>query len=311
MSQRPNFLVLGAAKSGTTSLYAYLDTHPDVFFSSPKEPVFFEAEYERGLAYYWQRYFEGWSGQHAIGEARSYNLYLPYVPQRIAETLDGPRLIAVLREPGARAYSHWWHRVTRRIEKLSFEEALEENQRELEAGIRFEGEEGARAWRKGLTRNLTVASHATYLDLGFYAEQLRRYLELFPAQNLKVVLFEDLAEDPVAVTREMWRFLGVDPDVELSNTEAHNPAHDVMETAAWTHLTQINKKLGYSRLLPRGLRRLGRRLLTGRPAERPAMRSETRSFLHEYFAARNRDLESLIERDLSAWKPPSEIGTPR
>ena len=228
MSRRPNFLVLGAAKSGTTSLYSYLDEHPDVFFSTPKEPVFFEAEYERGLDYYWQHYFEGWSGQRAIGDARSYNLYLPYVPRRIAEALEEPRLIAVVREPGARAYSHWWHRYTRRIEKLSFEAALEANQQALETGPRFEGEEGARAWRKGLTRSATIASHATYLDMGFYAEQLQRYLDLFPAASIEVVLFEDLAEDPAAVTRALWEFLNVDPEVVLADTDAKNAAHDVM-----------------------------------------------------------------------------------
>ncbi len=302
MSRSPNFLVLGAAKSGTTSLYSYLGQHPDVFFSTPKEPVFFEAEYERGLDYYWQRYFGAWSGQRAIGEARSYNLYLPYVPRHISEALAEPRLIAVLREPGERAYSHWWHRYTRRIEKLSFEAALEANQKALERGPRFHGREGARAWRKGLTRNATVTRHATYLDLGFYAEQLRRYFDLFPASCIKVVLFEELVSDPEAVARELWGFLGVDPNRELTDTQAQNVSHDVMETAGWTHLSRINKSLGYTRLLPKGVRSLGRRLLAGRRAERPAMRRETRSFLCDYFAERNLELEPLIRRDLAAWR---------
>jgi hypothetical protein len=305
MSQKPNFLVLGAAKSGTTSVYSYLDEHPDVFFSTPKEPVFFEAEYERGLDYYWQRYFAGWSGQRAIGDARSYNLYLPHVPRRIFEALDEPRLIAVLREPGARAYSHWWHRYTRRIETRSFEDALEENQKALEAGPRFQGSAGAQRWRQGLTRSMSVAGHATYLDLGFYAEQLQRYLDLFPASSIRVVLFDDLAADPSSVIRDLWRFLGVDPELDIADAAAQNVAHDVMETASWMQLTRFNKKLRYTRLLPQGVRDLGKRLLAGRPAERPPMRAETRLFLDDYFARRNLALASLIERDLSAWRSPA------
>jgi hypothetical protein len=81
--RRPTFLILGGAKCGTSSIRYYMDQHPEVFFSTPKEPIFFEAEYERGLDFYWQKYFQGWNGECAVGEARVYNLYLPYVVDHI------------------------------------------------------------------------------------------------------------------------------------------------------------------------------------------------------------------------------------
>jgi len=194
---RPNFLVLGAAKAGTTSLCHYLAQHPDVFIPEVKEPIFFDAEYERGLDYYWKKYFSRWSGQPAVGEGRVFNLYLPFVPPRIRESIPDAKLIAVLRNPVERAYSHWWHRFSYRDEILPFHEAIRENLSRIARGILFEGGNGARLWRDGLVHPHAMATtHRVYLDAGLYARQIRRYLDLFPASQLKVMFYEDLVSDP-------------------------------------------------------------------------------------------------------------------
>jgi len=97
--KRPDFVILGAAKCGTTSLYAYLGQHPDVFLSctspSTDETFFFETEYERGWQYYWDRYCQGWNGEKVVGASRAFNLLLPFVTSRIRESLPKARLIAV------------------------------------------------------------------------------------------------------------------------------------------------------------------------------------------------------------------------
>lgn len=302
MERKPTFLILGAAKCGTTSLYDYLGQHPDVFFSSPKEPIFFEAQYEKGMEFYWEGYFSDWSGESAIGDARTYNLYLPYVPQRIRESLPDARLIVVLREPGDRAYSHWWHRFTRRIEKKSFEEALKENLGLLEAGPRFVGNAGIEEWKKGLYRGATGTRHSTYLDLGYYATQLERYLGLYPREQIKVLLFEDLSQDETALTRELWEFVGVSPEQTLSDAQPKNAAREVVESRLWRFLFRQNQALGFSRLVPQKLRTGARELLSGRPSERPPMAAETRKFLSDHFRQQIGRLEELIERDLSAWR---------
>lgn len=94
----PDFFILGAAKCGTTSLHAWLDFHPDILMSDPKEPFFFEAEYERGREYYRETYFKHWQGQPLTGDARHRNLYFSYIPERIRELNPAARFIILLRE---------------------------------------------------------------------------------------------------------------------------------------------------------------------------------------------------------------------
>lgn len=103
----PSFFILGAAKCGTTSLHAYLGQHPDVCVSDPKEPFFFEAEFDRGATYYFNRYFSHWAGERIVGEARHRNLYMPYIPERILRFNPRARLIICVRNPTERAISHW------------------------------------------------------------------------------------------------------------------------------------------------------------------------------------------------------------
>ncbi len=121
----PSFFVVGAAKSGTTSLHVYLDQHPDIFMSKPKEPFFFEAEYDRGPEYYYRRYFGGWDGQREVGESRHRNLYFPYIPARIHQYNPEALILAILRNPAERAISHWWHWYARGKEDLGLFDALQ------------------------------------------------------------------------------------------------------------------------------------------------------------------------------------------
>lgn len=104
----PNFLIVGAARAGTTSLYYYLKQHPDVFMSPKKEIDFFDVDknFEKGLDWY-ERYFEGYTGQKAIGEASPLYMYLEKVPKRIAKVIPDVKLIFILRNPVDRAYSHY------------------------------------------------------------------------------------------------------------------------------------------------------------------------------------------------------------
>jgi hypothetical protein len=275
--------------------------HPDVLFSTPKEPLFFEAEYEKGLDYYWRRYFAEWSGQLAVGEARPYNLFLPFVPERIRESLGDARLIAILRNPIDRAYSHWWMRYSHSQERLGFEDALEANQRRLERGVRFDGAEGPAQWLEGLRPATGGTRYGLYLDPGYYADQLERYLALFPAAQLEVVLYEDLQRDPEALTRRLWRFVGVNPDAELRDRRPQNPARQEMQRRSAWYLRRLDRRLGLAPRLPAGVKDLVRRALRGRPAVRPPMRPETHDCLARHFAPHNRRLEALLGRDLSAW----------
>ena len=118
----PNFVVIGAMRSGSTSLYKYLQAHPDVYMPR-KEIHFFDRKWDRGLSWYLTR-FEGHSGQTAVGEATPTYLAEPEALDRMASTIPDARLLAVLRDPVDRAYSHYWMEHARARDPRTFEEAI-------------------------------------------------------------------------------------------------------------------------------------------------------------------------------------------
>lgn len=288
----PTFFVLGAAKCGTTSLYANFAAHPDVFMSRPKEPLFFEAEYERGLEYYHTTYFRGWSREMAAGDARPVNLYLGYVPPRIRAVAPAARLVVILRDPVARAYSLWWSKYTRGDEALDFGAALEANRRRLETMPVIDGQEGEALWR---AHSLTLR---TYLDMGYYADQLGRYFELFPREQVRVVLLDDLHAGGLAAMRDLYAFIGVAPDAVRRLPPLQNP-----RVGRWgSRLIARLRGRAPLRLVPRATREKMRfwlnRFGPGRPPIPSALDAELRAHYEPHIAA----LERLLDRDLSAWR---------
>jgi sulfotransferase family protein len=179
----PNFVVIGAMKSGTTSLFHYLRSHPQVFMSPLKELDFFNAElnWDRGLDWYRRQFTGAGPEVVAIGEASTlYSRYPEYagVPDRIAATLPGVRLIYVVRDPIERIRSHYQHRSL----------------------IGAEREPMATA----------VTNDPRYVDCSRYAFQIRQYLRVFPREQLLVVTSERLRSDRQRTIQEIYRFLGVD-----------------------------------------------------------------------------------------------------
>jgi len=208
----PSFFLLGAAKSGTTSLHLQLDQHPEIFMSKPKEPFFFEAEFERGPQFYYNKYFGGWKGETAVGESRHRNLYLPFVPARIHAYNPLAKLIAVLRNPAERAISHWWHWRSRGLEPLSPWEAFDADLARIDAGIKLETAEEIDGYAQELRRN-PRKGHGTYIDSGYYFDQLQRYMRLFDRRQLHVMLFDRHVSCPAESLRELFRFLDVNESI--------------------------------------------------------------------------------------------------
>lgn len=264
---KPNFLILGAQKSGTTSLYHYLNQHPDVYMSEPKEPHYFERkdEYTRGADFYWHKYFKGWNNQRAIGDGNPNNLYFPYVPQLIQHVLPEAKLIMILRNPVDRAYSDWWMNYSSGEERLPFERAFRET--------------------------------PDYLDRGYYSRQINRYLALFPKSQVKIVFFEDLVDDPQSLARELWDFVEVDPSLCLKATRPRNVSWNSKRVAS---LIGIILRLRLQRIAPEILRIYVRAFLSNF-GDRPTMDSGIRSHLLEHYCRYNRELETIVARDLSGW----------
>ena len=295
----PNFLVIGAAKAGTTSLYHYLGQHPEVFMSPVKEPHFFalggtganfrspgaEAGINRKSFADPEGYeglFAGARGEKAIGEASTSYLYSPEAPERIKRRVPEARLIAVLRDPAERAYS------TFLALRLGGREPLRDFSRALEA------EEGR------IRDGWEHLWH--YKNLGFYHVQLSRYGKALEEGRLRVYLYEDLGADPRGVMRDAYRFLGVDASFEPDTSQRHNMS-GVSNNGFLVSLVRKRHpvKTAIKPLVPATVRR---RLVSGlqkRVLSRPPFPPEVRRELVEAYREDVLRLEDLIGRDLSAW----------
>lgn len=261
----PSVFLVGASKCGTSSLYTYLEQHPDICMSKPKEPMYFEAEFHRGKSYYFNRYFPHWNGQSIVLDARVAHLYLPYVPKRLLDYNPDARLLVLLRNPAERAVSAWWHWYSRGFESLSLPAAITADMERIRAGYTLEHPKEQELFertsienRKGLFR--------TYVDAGYFDEQLSRYLEFFPKEQLHVMLLDDLAQDPQNTVLNALKFLGADL----------KPASNFLYPV-------INR---------------------GDPDIAKHIDAATLSVLVEHYKPHNKKLEQLIGRSLEHWDRP-------
>jgi sulfotransferase family protein len=200
----PNFLIIGAQKAGTTALYAYLRRHPAITGPSWKEVSYFDRHYERGEAWYRGNFPNVVRARgKLVGEASPSYIFHPLGPERVNALVPEARLVALVRNPVDRALSHYHHEVALGREPLRFEDALEAEEE------RLRGEEERLAAEPGYF-SPAWWSHA-YKARGRYAEQLERWLELFPREQLLILPSEELGTDPEPTHAQVLEFLGAAP----------------------------------------------------------------------------------------------------
>lgn len=208
----PDAVVLGAMKSGTSSLHHYLVQQPGVIEPLRKEVHYFDLNFARGEA--WYRAHFGRDGEPGLNlDSSPYYLFHPAVPQRLHAVLPGAKLVALLRDPVRRAYSHYWHERDKGRETLSFEDAVAAEAERLG--------DAQRRLADGTLEHSRDHQHFSYLARGRYAEQLDRWFAVFPRAQLLVLRFEDLARDPLGVLNVTLDFLGL-PRAEAVSLEARN-----------------------------------------------------------------------------------------
>jgi len=210
---KPEFIIIGAQKAGTSSLYSWLTSHPDVLAARNKELHHFDRHNEFEPIGPYLRSFPSELTLKALrmkrgrvvvtGEATPYYLFHPFAPGRVHYHLPDIKLVAILRDPVERAVSHYWMQANRGLEKLTLENALaaESDRIEPELNKVERGEE------PGVELQLR-----SYLARGHYANQLERWFDLFPRSQLRVLQFELLVADPARVYREVLDYVGVDAD---------------------------------------------------------------------------------------------------
>jgi LPS sulfotransferase NodH len=201
----PSLLILGAQRSGSTSLFNYLVQHPDVLPPLGKEIHYFDLHYQRGLNWYRGRfpYAHRLGGGTLTLDASPYYLLHPLAPERAARLVPGAKLVALLRNPVERALSHYQHEVRGGRESLPFERAIEQE------AERLSGEE--ERLRSDPSYYSFNHHRYSYVRRGRYLEQLRRWVEHFPRSQLLVLQSERLFADPVGATATVHEFLGVRP----------------------------------------------------------------------------------------------------
>ena len=205
--QLPNFIVAGAQKSGTTSLFAYLCEHPQVCPPMTKEIGFFDNQFQRGLRWYRSHFplpceykpQADRSRPLATGESTAYYMLHPHAPRRIAETLPNAKIILLLRNPVERAYSHYQLNVRRGKEHLSFEAAVE-----AEAG-RLHGER-RRVQMFERYNSFEYEKHS-YLTRGRYAEQIEVWQQYFDASQLLILESGKFFSDTANIFDRVLQFL--------------------------------------------------------------------------------------------------------
>ena len=248
----PTFLLVGAQRSGTTSLCDYLRRHPGVFLRT-KEVHYFDNQFSKDLNWYRAHFpIQRWAQRKArtlghplaIGEASPYYLFHPEVPQRVLATLPDVRILCLLRHPTERALSQFRHE-----HRFGYEtEPSFRNAWELEAR-RLAGAERVLSERGGVH---AAHNHSSYTSRGDYAPQLERWIELFGRERIHVICSEDLFRETRTAMRGLYPFLGL-PDIDLgvfphSNSTAPADVDPELRSALDEHfrprIEQLEQLLG-------------------------------------------------------------------
>jgi hypothetical protein len=281
----PDFIIIGAAKSGTTSLHQYLHRHPQVFMSKLKEPEFFSdnSVFAKGISWY-SSLFEDAQESQVCGESSTTYSRWPHTADaasRIAQTLPDVKLIYIMRHPVDRAYSHYAHHMRGGV-TMTFEEALERD--------------------------------SIYVDCSMYMYQITRYLRYFRRESFLFLMSDDLRRDASRVLTDIQGFLGLRVmDITSNDLININVGGSDFAVCNWIvlKLQHIMPRVFpiMVKIIPKEWRNKilhwlnislwGRRL--NNDLKLQAMRPETRINLIQRFEKPNKELSAFLDLDLSHW----------
>lgn len=276
-----NLFIIGAMKSGTTSLHNYLNEHPAIFMCEPKEPGFFveELAWSKGIEWYRSLFAEA-NGAVVVGESSTHYTKLPVykgVPERIARFNPNARFIYLMRDPVERAISHYWHNV-----------------RDMKWG---------KEWRGMLS---AVKHNPQYVAFSDYAMQLRPYLDIFGRERVFATTFERMVKEPDDVVREIFEWLQLDSGFRPEGIRARWNAAPA-ESKRVSGFGILNR-LRYSRAwdalapaVPRSWRQIGGRLAEKRVERSLQDVAAVECYLRPILLERTEGIKAILELDFSEW----------
>jgi hypothetical protein len=219
----PDFIMAGAQKCGTTSLFEYMAEHPSVYEPITKEIGYFDRYYnEKDIKWYRTQFPSVLTKNYVkyvrrepfvTGEASTGYILNPHSLRRIADLLPKVKIILLLRDPVDRAFSHYQHSVRDGLEPLSFTQALDREEERI-------GAKWKRTMEDGNFYDFEIALHA-YLLTGVYVEQVKVLMNLFPMERVLILKNEDLLSDPTGILNTTLRFLDL-PPMEMKEVVKHN-----------------------------------------------------------------------------------------
>ena len=280
----PTFIVAGAGKSGTTALWEYLKAHPEVCMASIKEPYFFSQEgpsgrFSKGLNWY-QGLWKDCQGQKAFGEITPAYMVRSDTPALIHKTIPNVRLIFVLRDPVDRIYSLYWFSRQGGEPLPDFPLFFQERHPKLER----------------------------FIYTSSYQIHLNRYLDVFPREQIQVLLYDDMGQDLAAFMRRVYAYIGVNPNFMPPNL---GQRYNVRRGAIYPQLQRRVRRLGpkIMRLdMPEWLFNLLKQSrktfwsMNTRRIDYPPMPPEIRSALVSELAKTIDFIEMYLERPLPTWR---------
>lgn len=306
-TNKPSFFLVGAAKSGTTSLSAYLESHPDLFVSVIKEPNYFSQDID--VSTFRKGYSKSFDGQDTIeanpfekrqiaflrdeelyaqlfrpnnstvyaGECSTSYLYSESAAKAIHAFNPDSKILVMLRNPAERAFSHYLMAVQMGLEKRDFLSAF-----------KFDMEKADKGW--GVSE--------LYFELGQYAQQLKRFLKVFPEKQVQVILFEDWIQQPKETQESICKFLNVSIFAALKNealNESVSPKHPILHrTVMQSGLKEFAKKILPKQFFDK---------IKGRQYkdEKEVLAPNERKYLIDLYREEVLELQDLLKRDLSNW----------
>ena len=310
----PSFFIVGAPKTGTTSLYHYLDQHPQIYMSPVKEPCYFASEvrlehFNRefessarsrsqrlheylegpmsgvdpgGIVSNWDDYlklFKNVNGEKAIGEASVCYLWSPTAAANIRSRIPEAKIFMILRDPAERAFSQYMQYAANGLVKRSFREQIECS-----------------------ARNTRHEFNPLYpfLEYGQYFGQVKTYLELFPRANVRIYLYEESWKDPGRFLKSIFEYLNVDSEFRADVSRRSLQGRAPRTLAGQYLLRRFGITPGLKTLLPKSVWQGVRRLLF-KSNNSPRMDAPDRRYLCDYYRDDVEKLSTLLDRDLGAW----------
>lgn len=293
----PNFLIVGAQKSGTTSVFEYLSQHPEVYTPPCKEPHYFSNSPSPNLAKNDKEYedlFKNATNEKAIGEASVSYLIDPLAPIKIKKLIPEAKIIILLREPVDRSYSQWWHMYQLGHEKYTFEKALSIEQKRINS--------------KDFQKKIKVyGGFFYYFQSSLYYNYVYKYLNIFGKKNVRIYIFEEFIYNLSKLCYELFKFINVNPnfkpDFKIYN-KSHSPKIKNLQKLLTKPPSLLKSVFDSS---PKSLKQKIYNNLkiiywkNTKEVKKPPLDPKLKKTLRNEFITDIHKLEKLINRDLSLW----------